>query len=159
VERKGQEENSHYTSVQEYKNPLQSLQYGLSHEEKCWNLHPTLNPKNCKKDAKKKNHLAMDLGNLVERILDVNEKIVLTIVEKDVNLSILHHNEGKEMSKLFHIKISVKMTKVDALFNSRSHANLIVADLVSNLGLKVHDHTNPYALAWVNKDGKLKVTK
>ena len=28
-------------------------------EENCWNLHLELNPKNCKKDSKKKNLLAM----------------------------------------------------------------------------------------------------
>jgi hypothetical protein len=36
-------------------------------EDKCWKLHLELNPKNCKKDAKKKNLLAMDSSNLIER--------------------------------------------------------------------------------------------
>jgi hypothetical protein len=37
-----------------------------------------MNPKYHKKDSKKTNLLAMDLGNLVERHLDVNENIVYT---------------------------------------------------------------------------------
>jgi hypothetical protein len=49
-----------------------------------------------------------------------------------VNPSILHHQEEKEMTKLFHIKI-----KVNALFDSSSHVNLIVVNLVSKLALEV----------------------
>ena len=74
-------------------------------------------------------------------------------------MSSLHHQEEKEMTKLFHIKIQVKKTKIDALLDFGSHANLIVADLVSKLGLEVHDHPSSYPLGWVNKDAKIKVTK
>jgi hypothetical protein len=56
------------------------------------------------------------------------------------------------MTKLFHIKIQVKKTKIDALFNFDSHANRIVAYLVNKLGLEVHNHPSPYPLGWVNKD-------
>ena len=63
------------------------------------------------------------------------------------------------MTKLFHIKLQVEKTKIDALFDSGSQANLIVADLVKKLGLEVHDHPNPYPLGWVQKDAELKVTK
>jgi hypothetical protein len=86
----------------------------------------------------------------------VDENIVYTLVQKEVNLSSLHHKEEKEMTKLFHIKIQVKKTKVDALFDSSSQANLIVAVIWStSLGWKF----SPYPLGWVNKDAKLKVTK
>jgi hypothetical protein len=66
-------------------------------EEKCWKLHPEMNPKNHKKDAKKKNLLAMDSSNQVERNSDVDENISCTSVQKEVNLSSLHHKEEKEM--------------------------------------------------------------
>jgi hypothetical protein len=39
-----------------------------------------LNPKNYKKDVKKKNMLAMDLGNLVKRNSDVDENFVCIVV-------------------------------------------------------------------------------
>jgi hypothetical protein len=68
--------------------------------------------------------LGMDSGNLVERNMDVDEKIVFTLVQKEVTMSNLHHMEEKAMTKLFHIKIQVKIIKVDALFDSDSHANL-----------------------------------
>jgi hypothetical protein len=76
-----------------------------------------------------------------------------------VNLSILHHHEEKEMTKFFHIKIQIKKTKIDALFDSGSEANLIATNLVSKLGLEVCDHPIPYPLGWVNNDANIKVTK
>jgi hypothetical protein len=60
-------------------------------KKKCWKLHPKLNLKNHKKDAKKKNLLATDLSNHVESSFDVDEKIICTSMQKEVNLSILHH--------------------------------------------------------------------
>jgi hypothetical protein len=80
-------------------------------EDKCWKLHPELNPKNHKKDAKKKNLLAMDSSNLGRESSDVDENIVYTLVQKEVNLSSLHHKEEKEMKKLFHIKIRSKIPR------------------------------------------------
>lgn len=97
-------------------------------------------------------------SNQVESNSDVDEKIVCTSVQKEVSLSSLQQQEEKEMTKLFHIKIQVKKTKIDDLFDSGSQANLIAADLVKKLGLEVRDHPNPYPLGWVNKDAELKVT-
>jgi hypothetical protein len=55
-------------------------------------------------------------------------------------MSNLHHSEEKEMPKLFHIKVQVKKTKVYALFDSGSQANLMLEDLMSKLELEAHDH-------------------
>jgi hypothetical protein len=90
---------------------------------------------------------------------DVYGNIVFTLVQKEVNLSSLHHHEEKEMTKLFHIKILVKKTKMDTMFDSSSHANFIATDLVNKLGLEVCDNPSPYPLGWVNKDAKIKVMK
>jgi hypothetical protein len=76
-----------------------------------------------------------------------------------VNLGSLHHEEEKEMTKLFHIKIRVKKTKIDALFDSSSQDNLMATNLVNKLRLEVHDHPNPYPSGWVNKDIDIKVMK
>jgi hypothetical protein len=116
-----------------------------------------LNPKNHKRDAKNKNMLGMDSGNKVEKILDVDENIFFTSMKKEVNLSILHQKEDKDMKKNFHNRIQVKNTKVDSLLNSGSQANLIKNNLVSNIGLDIHDHLSPYPLGWVNKDGNIRV--
>jgi hypothetical protein len=63
----------------------------------------------------------------------VDENIVCTSMQKKVNLSILDHQEEKEMTKILHIKIQVKKTKIDALFDSDSHANLVDFNLVQYL--------------------------
>jgi hypothetical protein len=63
------------------------------------------------------------------------------------------------MKQLFHIKIQDNNIKVDVIFNYVSCVNLIATDLVSNIGLEVHDHPSPYPLGWVNKDAKIKVLK
>jgi hypothetical protein len=85
-------------------------------EEKGWKLHLELNPKNCKKDRKKKNLLATDSSNQVESSSDVDENIVYTYYAEGGEFEILHHHEEKEMTKLFHINIHVKKTKIDVMF-------------------------------------------
>jgi len=71
-----------------------------------------MTPKNHKKDAKNKNMLAaMDSDNQAESSSDVNDNILCTIVQKEVNLSSLHHKEDKDITKLFCIKIQVNKKK------------------------------------------------
>ena len=90
--------------------------------------------------------MAIDSSIQVERGSDVDEKIIDTSIQREVNLSSLQQQEEKEMTKLFHIKIQVKKTKIDALFDSGSQENLIAAYLINNLVLEFHDHPNPYTL-------------
>jgi hypothetical protein len=89
----------------------------------------------------------------------VDENIFCKFVHKVVNLSILHQHEDKEVNNLLHIKNQVKKTKIDDLFDSSSHANLIAVDVVNNIGLEVHNRPDPYPLGWVNKDAEIKLTK
>ena len=72
-----------------YKDPSNHCNIDGHIEEKCWKLHLELNPKNKKKDNKKKNLMVIDSRNLVENNLEVDEKIVYTSVQKEVNLSSL----------------------------------------------------------------------
>ena len=155
---KGKDNNTKATAHQ-CKDPSNHCNIDGYTYEKCWKLHPELNPKNHKKYAKKKNLLATNSSKQMESSSYVDENIFCAEVQKGVNLSSLHHKEEKEINKLFHIKIQIKKTRVYALFDSGSQANLIAADLVSKLGLEVHDHPSPYPLGWVNKDTEIKVTK
>jgi hypothetical protein len=127
-------------------------------EEKCWKPHLEMNPKNHKKDSKKKNLLATNSSNQIKRNSDVYENNLCILVKKEVNLSSLHQWEEKEMNKHFHIKIQVKKTKINVMFNSGSQVNLIAIDLVNKHGLEVRNHPKPYPLG-VNKDAKIKVMK
>jgi hypothetical protein len=101
----------------------------------------------------------MDSRNLVESNSGEDENFVYNTKQKEVKLSSHHHKVKKEMTKLLCIKIQVKKTKVDALFDSASHDNIVVEELVSKLGLEVHDHPNPYPLGWVNKYVDIEVTQ
>jgi hypothetical protein len=85
----------------------------------------------------------------------VDENIFCTFIQKEMNLSILDHQEEKEMAKLFHIKIQVKKTKIDVMFDFGSHANLIVVGMVNNIGFEVHDLPSLYPLGWINKGTKI----
>ena len=52
-----------------------------------------------------------------------------------MDISILHPKEEKETMKLFHIKIWVNKSKINALFYFGSHKNLIAKDLIKNIVL------------------------
>ena len=52
----------------------------------------------------------------IERGSYVDDKIVYNMVQKVVSLSILHNEEEKEITKLFHIKIQNK-NKIDPSFD------------------------------------------
>jgi len=116
-----------------------------------------MNLKNYEKDTKKNNILVVDSCNRVESSSYIEEKIVCTIMWKEVNPSSFHPWEENDMTKLFHIKIQVKKTKVDAIFDFVWHTNLTVRDLASQLGLGVHDNPHPHPLGWINKDVELMV--
>jgi len=72
---------------------------------KCWKLHPKNKSKNYKNGIKKKNLLAIGSSNPVESSSDVDENILCTSMQKEVNLISLHHHKDKDMTKLFHTKI------------------------------------------------------
>jgi hypothetical protein len=73
---------------------------------------------NHKKDGNKKNRLHINSRNKVESIMDMDENVFCTYVEKDANLSSLHDQEEKELTKIFHINIHVNKTTINALFDS-----------------------------------------
>ena len=43
---------------------------------------------------------------------------------------------------------------MDSLFDSGPQYNLIVEDILINLGLEFHDLSHPYPLTWVSNDAK-----
>lgn len=68
------------------------------------------------------------------------------------------HDERKR-SELFHLRLTLKHTKIDALFNNGSQANIIFEEIVKRLGLETKPHPKPYPLGWVCEDAKLQVSK
>ena len=73
-----------------------------------------LNWKRNKKGDKKKNLMATYSSNQVKMNAYVDEKIVCTLVQKEVNLSSLQQKEKNEKTRIFHIKLKVKNKNIDA---------------------------------------------
>jgi hypothetical protein len=62
-------------------------------------------------------------------------------------------------SKLFHIRVIMKHTKIDILIDNGSQSNLISEEVVNKLGLNTKMHHKTYSLNWISKDHKLPITK
>jgi hypothetical protein len=62
-------------------------------------------------------------------------------------------------SKLFHIRVIMRHTKVETLIDSGSQYNLISEELVKQLGLKTQLHHKPYKLKWISSNHQLHITK
>jgi hypothetical protein len=63
------------------------------------------------------------------------------------------------ISKLFHIRVIMRHTKVDTLIDSGSQSNLILEELVKQLGLNTQMHDKPYPLKWISNIHQLHITK
>lgn len=121
-------------------------------EEKCRKLYRKLNPKNHKRDINNKNPIVTNSNNQVEISSNMDKNIVCAFLWKKINLSRIHQQEEKDMIKIFHIKIQVNKTNINALLNSSSQENIIPMNLVKKIGLEVLDHPSPYPLGWVNNE-------
>jgi hypothetical protein len=63
------------------------------------------------------------------------------------------------ISKLFHIRVIMKHTKVITMIDSGSQSNLISEEVVKQLGLNTQMHHKPYSLKWISNNHKLHITK
>jgi hypothetical protein len=62
-------------------------------------------------------------------------------------------------SKLFHIRVIMKHTKIDTLKDKRSQSSLILEEVGKKLGLNTKMHHKFYSIYWISKDHKLPITK
>jgi hypothetical protein len=62
-------------------------------------------------------------------------------------------------SKLFHIRVIMRHTKIDTLIDNGSQSNLISEELVKQLGLKTQLHHKPYTLKWISNHHQMHITK
>jgi hypothetical protein len=63
-----------------------------------------------------------------------------------VGLTIKIGDGFNSKSKLFHIRVIMRHTKVDTLIDSGSQSNLISKEVVKQIGLNTQMHQNPYSL-------------
>jgi hypothetical protein len=78
---------------------------------------------------------------------------------KEVGLTSKIGDGYDSRSKLFHIRVIMKHTKIDTLIDSGSQSNLILEEVVKQLGLITKLHHKPYSLKWIRKNHKLHITK
>jgi hypothetical protein len=122
-------------------------------EDKCWQLHPEKRPKWFKEKngvqtvatTSKPADLGSDSGD-----------------ESNISLVGMTGKFGEDIdckSKLFHITVIRRHTKIDTLIDTGSQSNLILEELVKKLGLKSQTHHKPYTLKWINNHHQMHITK
>jgi hypothetical protein len=82
--------------------------------------------------------------------------------ESKISLVCMKGKFGEEIyckSKLFHIRVIMRNTKIDRLINNGSQSNLISEELVKQLGLKTQTRHKPYTLKWISNHHQMHITK
>jgi hypothetical protein len=118
-----------------------------------WKLHPEKRPKWFKERKGRKIVAATtqetDLGS------DSGDESKVSLVGMTSKTG-----EGFDCrSKFFHVRVIMSHTKVDTLIDSGSKYNLILEELVKQLGLKTQMHHKPYTLKWISNNHQLHITK
>jgi hypothetical protein len=122
-------------------------------DDHCWKLHPKKRPKWFKERKGRKKFATTirptDLG------YDSGDESKITTI----GLSGKIGDGYDSRSKLFHIRVIMKHTKIDTLIDNGSQSNLILEEVVKKLGLNTKMHHKPYSLNWISKDNKFPITK
>jgi hypothetical protein len=122
-------------------------------EERCWQLHPEKRPKWFK--GKKGMQTVATTSKPIELGSDSGD-------ESKISLVGMTGKNGEDIdcrSKLFHIRVIMRHTKVDTLIDSGSQSNLISEELVKKLGLKAQTHHKTYTLKWISNHHQMHITK
>ena len=131
-------------------------------EGHCWKLHPEMRPNKFNNKDKEKID-ATTQQDLESDPRNETKTIAMGLKGKDSIASTNYLNEPisneQKRIELFHIRVIIKHTKVETLFDSGSQAHLISKSLVKKLGLETKPHLSPYPLGWVSDKEKLQVTK
>lgn len=118
-------------------------------KEKCWKLHPDLQPSWWKDKGKKVANVCIE-DEVIEGSSQPNEKLACMAGKMGAVFE-----ETKE--ELFWVYAQIGMTSVITLFDSGSQQNLISEQLVKELKLSTFPHPQPYPLGWLQKDVELQV--
>jgi hypothetical protein len=89
----------------------------------------------------------MDIGSEDISSINSNSSFQSSKMESDI--------DQKKMREIFHVRVIVKHTKIDSLFDIRSQFNLLFEAIVNKLVLNMTPEKNSYPLGWVCDDAKL----
>jgi hypothetical protein len=122
-------------------------------DDHCWKLHPEKRSKWFKERKGRKTPAATtrptDLGS------DSSDESKITTVGLTGKIG-----DGYDsISKLFHIRVVMRDTKVNTLIDNGYQSNLISEEVVKQLGLNTEMHHKPYSLKWISNNHKLQITK
>jgi hypothetical protein len=119
----------------------------------CWQLHPEKRPKWFKESKGRQTtgttSRRTDLGS------DSDDEFKIIAVGLISKIGDGHDSR----CKLFHIRVIMKNTKINTLIDSGSQSNLILEEVVKQLGLNTKMHHKPYSLKWISNNKKLHITK
>jgi hypothetical protein len=121
--------------------------------EHCWKLHPEKKPKWFKERKGQKKVATTTRPTELGSALGDESKITA------VGLTCKIGDGFYSRSKLFHIRVIMKHTKIDTLIDNRSQSNLISEEVVKKLVLTTKMLHKPYSLNWISKDHKFPLTK
>jgi hypothetical protein len=103
-------------------------------EDHCWQLHPEKRPKWFKEKKGRQTVVATTQPKNLGSYSEDESKVSLVGMTGKIS-------EGFDCrSKLFHIRVIMRHTKVDTLIDNGSQSNLISKELVKKLGLKTQMH-------------------
>jgi hypothetical protein len=122
-------------------------------EDRCWQLHPEKRPKWFKEKK------GMQTVATTTRPTDLGSD---SGDESKISLVGMTGKIGEDIdcrSNLFHIRVIMRHTKIDTLIDNGSQSNLILEELVKQLGLKTQVHHKPYTLKWISNHHQMHITK
>jgi hypothetical protein len=122
-------------------------------DDHCWKLHSEKILKWFKERKGRKTISATSWPKYLG--LDLGDESTITVV----GLTGKFGDGYDSRSKLFHIRVIMRHTKVDRLIDSGSQSNLISEEVVKQLGLNTKMHHKPYSLKWISNNHKLHITK
>jgi hypothetical protein len=123
-------------------------------EDKCWQLHPEKRQK-----WFKENKGTQTVETMTTKPIDLRSD---SGDESNISLVGMTGKFGEEIdcrSKLFHIRVIMRHTKIDTLMDSGSQSNLISEELVKKMGLKTQTHHKPYTLKWISNHHQMHIAK
>jgi hypothetical protein len=122
-----------------------------------WKLHPELKPKwaHRKKGKKKTTTIVQDLGSNYEDETKVTSMGIkgksfvasFSLRTSSTKSKVIH--DGRQRNNMFHLRFISNHTNIDTLVDSGSQINLILEQVVQNLGLETRPLLRLYPLGWI----------
>jgi hypothetical protein len=150
---KGNVKKENSTIVKEEKLSCKHCKKEGHDDEHFWKLHPKKRPKWFKERKGRQKIEAREHPTYLGSDSGDDTKITAVGLSGKIGDGYVYR------SKLFHIRVIMKHTKIDTFLDRGSQANLISEEVVKKLGLKAKIHHKPYSLNWISKDYKLPITK